>query len=77
MLENNKNDRKDIRENAKQLEKKLDKIHDETTVLIEGNFEKNWNYSQDVERTVQSSLRNQNKSIDNMRFELVEILDNR
>lgn len=53
----------------------MDQMNDNLNSLIEGNFTKNWDYCADIERTVTETLSRQKKTVDNMRFELVEIID--
>ena len=42
---------------------------------MSSNFQDNWKYCEDVERNCNEAISAQKKVINNMKFELVEILD--
>jgi len=56
-------------------DKALDKACTDIDEKVELNFAKNWHYCEDVEKKTGDEISRAKKTIDNMKFELVEILD--
>ena len=53
----------------------MDKMAEQIDEKMLSNFQDNWKYCEDVERNTNEVLATQKKTINNMKFELVEILD--
>lgn len=77
IFKSNHEDRLQIHKRVDTLDKRVTDTSDKINEKMDQNYARLWNFTEEVEQHMNVTLETQRKTIQNVKFELVEILDNK